>query len=101
MGESSLVNPCAYPSFHACGYTYIRGDKVVTCFITYCRVSTDRQGASSLGMEAQRTDVPADIGIGKLLTEYTQPHAAGSPEHMLPAFAHPLPTRIRTDGAAA
>jgi hypothetical protein len=93
MGKSSLVNPCAYPSFHAYGYTYIRGDKAMTYLIAHYR-----RGANGLGMEAQRTDVPADIGIGKLLTEYTQPHAAGSPEDML---AYPLPARIRIDGAAA
>lgn len=44
----------------------------MTAFIAYYRVSTDRQGASGLGMEAQRTAVAAHIGTAKLLTEYTE-----------------------------
>jgi hypothetical protein len=36
-------------------------------FIAYYRVSTDRQGASGLGLEAQRAAVLQHIGAGKLL----------------------------------
>lgn len=42
-------------------------------FIAYYRVSTDKQGASGLGMEAQRAAVKAFIGRSdKLLAEYKE-----------------------------
>jgi DNA invertase Pin-like site-specific DNA recombinase len=41
-------------------------------FITYYRVSTDRQGASGLGLEAKRATVLQYIGGGKLANEYTE-----------------------------
>ena len=44
----------------------------MTLFIAYYRVSTDRQGASGLGLEAQRAAVLRHIASGQLAAEYTE-----------------------------
>ena len=43
----------------------------MTAFIAYYRVSTDRQGASGLGLDAKRQAVARHIAPAVLLAEYT------------------------------
>jgi DNA invertase Pin-like site-specific DNA recombinase len=44
----------------------------MTQFIAYYRVSTDRQGISGLGLEAQKASVLAHTATGKLIAEFTE-----------------------------
>lgn len=44
----------------------------MTRFVAYYRVSTDRQGQSGLGLEAQRTAVAQHIGADELVAEFTE-----------------------------
>ena len=52
-------------------------------FVAYYRVSTDRQGRSGLGLDAQRTAVRAFLDGGRwtLLKEYTEVESGRDNEH--------------------
>jgi DNA invertase Pin-like site-specific DNA recombinase len=44
----------------------------MTSYVAYYRVSTDRQGQSGLGLDAQRTAVAQHIGAAELVAEFTE-----------------------------
>lgn len=44
----------------------------MTRYVAYYRVSTDRQGQSGLGLDAQRTAVAQHIGAAELVAEFTE-----------------------------
>jgi DNA invertase Pin-like site-specific DNA recombinase len=50
-------------------------------FVSYLRVSTDQQGRSGLGLEAQRASVENYLNGGKwkLIKEFVEVESAGAP----------------------
>lgn len=60
----------------------------MTKFVAYLRVSTTKQGASGLGIEAQRSSVAAIVGNGVLLAEYVEVESGRKTDR--PALARAL-----------
>jgi DNA invertase Pin-like site-specific DNA recombinase len=58
-------------------------------FIAYYRVSTDRQGRSGLGLDAQRQAVAQFVGAGQLAAEFTEIES-GKRHHNRPQLAAAL-----------
>lgn len=58
-------------------------------FVAYYRVSTDRQGRSGLGLDAQRQAVAQFVGAGQLTAEFTEIES-GKRHHNRPQLAAAL-----------
>ena len=41
-------------------------------FVSYCRVSTARQGRSGLGLDSQRDAIKAHVGAGRIVAEFVE-----------------------------
>jgi DNA invertase Pin-like site-specific DNA recombinase len=46
------------------------------CYVSYARVSTARQGASGLGLDAQREAITRYVGTGRLVGEFVEVESA-------------------------
>jgi DNA invertase Pin-like site-specific DNA recombinase len=67
-----------------------RSDPRFRGFVSYLRVSTQRQGDSGLGLEAQRIAVAAHVAGGEVLAEYLETESGGKNDRpqLRAALAH-------------
>lgn len=70
--------------------TYVTGLRAMTKYVAYYRVSTQKQGKSGLGLEAQKASVAAFIGSGELVAEFEEVESGKNNER--PALAAALAT---------
>ena len=64
-------------------------------FVAYYRVSTERQGESGLGLEAQREAVSRFLGSTSLLAEFTEIESGKRPQRPLHLWADGDRRRVR------
>lgn len=65
-------------------------------FVAYYRVSTDRQGQSGLGLEAQRDAVARHIGQSELVAEFTEVESGRKNDRVQLAHALSLAKRTKS-----
>jgi len=65
-------------------------------FVAYYRVSTDRQGQSGLGLEAQRNAVARHIGQSELVAEFTEVESGRKNDRVQLAHALSLAKRTKS-----
>ena len=70
-------------------------------FVTYARVSTDRQGKSGLGLDAQRASVEAFLNGGrwKVLGEFVEVESGAKRDTNRPQLAAALAAVPRSTGS--
>ena len=70
-------------------------------FVAYYRVSTDRQGQSGLGLDAQRAAVVKHIGTAELVAEYTEVESGRKNDREQLAAALATAKRTKSSGFTA
>lgn len=68
---------------------------MITKFIAYYRVSTDRQGQSGLGLDAQRAAVAQHVGDQELVAEFTEVESGRKSDRVQLAYAMSLAKRTK------
>ncbi len=68
----------------------------MTKFVAYFRVSTDRQGQSGLGLDAQRQAVAQHVGDQELVAEFTEVESGRKTDRVQLAQAMSLAKRTKS-----
>jgi DNA invertase Pin-like site-specific DNA recombinase len=69
---------------------------IMTKFVAYFRVSTDRQGQSGLGLDAQRQAVAQHVGDQELVAEFTEVESGRKTDRVQLAQAMSLAKRTKS-----